>query len=393
MLRQTESATVTISRRGADRARARHAWIYRSDLERDGGARGGSVVRVVDGRGKCLGSAFYSDSSQIALRFVTFRDVEIDRTFWRARLARAIAYRERVVDGATAYRLVHGEGDFLSSLVVDRYGDCLAVQTLSQGTDALKSLWVELLDELLAPAAIVERNDAKVRELEGLPLRSGVLAGTCPDRLVVEEHGVRYVVDLLHGQKTGAFLDQRENRVAARRYARGRALDCFSFHGSFALHLASVCERVTAIDSSADALARARVNADVNDLGDRIELVEANVFDYLHDLDQRGERFQTIVLDPPAFAKRRNALDAAMRGYKEINLRALRLLEPGGVLVTATCSYHVSEELFLGVAASAAADAGRSIRLVEKRMQARDHPVLLSVPETYYLKCLILEAN
>jgi 23S rRNA (cytosine1962-C5)-methyltransferase len=387
------TATVTISRRGADRVRARHQWVYRSDVENDGGAAGGDVVRVVDGRGRCIGRAFYSDASQIALRFVAFRDVQIDRAYWRARLERAAAHRARVVEGATAYRLVHGEGDYMSSLVVDRYGDCFVVQTLSQGTDALKDLWVELLAELFDPTAIVERNDARVRELEGLPLRTGVLAGACPETLEVDEHGVRYGVDLLGGQKTGAFLDQRENRVAAARYGRGRALDCFSFHGSFALHLARVCDRVIAIDSSADALARARANAELNGAQDRIEVVDANVFDFLHDLDKRGERFETIVLDPPAFAKRRSALEAAVRGYKEINLRALRLLEPGGVLVTATCSYHVSEELFLGVVAAAAADAGRSVRVLEKRMQARDHPVLLSVPETYYLKCLIVEVE
>jgi 23S rRNA (cytosine1962-C5)-methyltransferase len=385
--------TVTISRRGAERVRARHQWVYRSDVERVDSAAGGDVVRAVDGRGKCLGRALFSDASQIALRFVTFRDVETDRAFWRGRIERAAALRARVVEDATAYRLVHGEGDYLSSLVVDRYGDCLVVQTLSQGTDALKDLWVDLLGELFEPAAIVERNDARVRELEGLPLRSGLLAGTYADELEVEEHGVRYVVDLLGGQKTGAFLDQRENRLAARRYARGRALDCFSFNGSFALQLARVCERVTAVDSSSDALVRARRNAALNGAEERIAFVEANVFDYLHELEQRGERFETIVLDPPAFAKRRAAVDAAVRGYKEINLRALRLLEPGGVLVTATCSYHVSEELFLGVVAAAAADVGRSARILEKRMQGRDHPVLLSVPETYYLKCLIVEVE
>jgi len=387
------TAAVTISRRGVERARSRHVWIYRSDVENDGGARPGAVVRVGDSRGRFVGYALYSSSSQIALRFVTFREVDVDRAFWRDRLARAIDYRDRVVADTNAYRLVHGEGDFLSSLVVDRYGEYISIQTLSQGTDALKPLFVELLDELLQPAAIVERNDARVRELEGLPLVSGVLAGTCPERFVVDEHGVRYAVDLLGGQKTGAFLDQRENRVAARRYARGRALDCFSCHGSFALHLAPECERVHAVDTSADALARARANAELNGMSDRIETIEANVFDHLHDLDQKGERFQTIVLDPPAFAKRRSSLDAALRGYKEINLRALRLLDTGGTLVTATCSYHVSEELFLGVVASAAADAGRSVRLVEKRTQGRDHPVLLSVPETYYLKCLILEVD
>ena len=382
---------VTITRRGAERARARHQWIYRSDVERDEGAPGGEVVRVLDGRGRFLGRAFYSNASQIALRFVAFEDVEIDRSFWRARIERAADMRERIVDGATAYRLIHGEGDLLSSLVVDRYGDCLSLQTLSQGTERLKPLWVELLSEIFAPRSIVERNDVRVRDLEGLPQVAGVLAGEEPGEVEVQENGVRYLVDPVAGQKTGAFLDQRENRIAARRYSRGRALDCFSFHGSFALHMAPACDHVTAVDSSADALARARRNIALSEFGDRIELVEANVFDLLHDLDVRRERFDTIVLDPPAFAKHRSALDAAVRGYKEINLRALRLLEPGGTLVTATCSYHVSEDLFLGIVASAAVDAGRTARLLEKRMQARDHPVLLSVPETYYLKCLIVE--
>lgn len=380
---------ISITKKGAERARARHQWIYRSDVADTGDAKGGDVVRVVDPHGRPLGRAFYSDSSLIALRFVTFDDVETDRDFWRERLRRAAAYRERFVEGATAYRVVHGEADLLSSLVVDRYGDYLSIQTLSQGTDRLKPLWVELLTELFEPGAIVERNDAHVRDLEGLPRASSVLAGAPPGEIEVEEHGVRYLVDLVGGQKTGAFLDQRENRVAAARYARGRALDCFSFHGSFALHLAQTCEHVVAVDSSVDALARARRNAQLNGLESRIDLVERNVFDLLREYESRGERFDTIVLDPPAFVKRKSALEAGLRGYKEINLRALKLLAPGGVLVTATCSYHVSEELFLGVLASAAADAGRDARIVEKRTQSRDHPIMLTVPETYYLKCVV----
>jgi len=244
---------------------------------------------------------------------------------------------------------------------------------------------------MFGPRAIVERNDAHVRDIEGLARVSSVLAGEPPGEVEVEEHGVRYLVDPVVGQKTGAFLDQRENRVAAGRYARGRGLDAFSFHGSFALHLARACERVVAVDSSTDALARAQRNAELNGVEDRIELVEDNVFDRLRAFDARGERFDVVVLDPPAFVKRKSALEAGLRGYKEINLRALRLLAPGGVLVTATCSYHVSEEMFLGVIASAAADAGRDARILEKRTQARDHPVMLSVPETYYLKCVVLE--
>lgn len=387
------TATVTITKRGAERAHARHQWIYRGDVASVGEAKGGDVVRVVDPHGRALGRAFYSDASLIALRFVAFEDVETDRDFWRARLERAAGLRERVVEGATAYRLVHGEGDLVSSLVVDRYDDCLSIQTLSQGTERLKPLVVELLTELFAPRAIVERNDAHVRDLEGLPRVSGVLAGELPGEIEVEEHGVRYLADLTGGQKTGAFLDQRENRVAAARYARGRGLDGFSFHGSFALHMARVCDHVIAVDSSADALARARRNAELNGLESRLELVEENVFDLLRAYDDKGERFDTIVLDPPAFVKRKTALDAGLRGYKEINLRALRLLTPGGVLVSSTCSYHVSEELFLGVLAAAAADAGRDARILEKRTQSRDHPVLLSVPETYYLKCVVLEVG
>lgn len=384
------TATITVTKKGAERAHSRHHWIYRSDLADTGEARGGDVVRVVDPKGRALGRAFYSDASLIAVRFVSFEDVETDRGFWSRRLDDAIALRERVVDGTTAYRVVHGEGDLVSSLVVDRYGDCLSIQTLSQGTERLKPLFVELLTERFAPRAIVERNDAHVRDLEGLPRQTSVLFGEAPDDLEIDEHGVRYLVDLVGGQKTGAFLDQRENRVAAARYGRGRALDAFSFHGSFALHLARVCDHVTAVDTSGDALQRARRNAELNGVSDRIELLEANVFDVLKQLDERGERFDTIVLDPPAFVKRKTALEAGIRGYKEINLRALKLLAPGGTLVTATCSYHVPEEMFIGIVQSAAVDAGRDVRLLEKRTQARDHPILLAIPETYYLKCLAL---
>lgn len=384
------TATITVTKKGADRARARHHWIYRSDVADIGDSRGGDVVRVVDPKGRPLGRAFYSDASLIAVRFVSFDDVETDRAFWGRRLDDAIEFRDRVVEGTTAYRVVHGEGDLVSSFVVDRYGDCLSIQTLSQGTERLKPLFVELLNERFAPRAIVERNDAHVRDLEGLPRQTSVLLGEAPDDLEIDEHGVRYLVDIVGGQKTGAFLDQRENRVAAARYGRGRALDAFSFHGSFALHLARVCDHVMAVDTSGDALRRARRNADLNGVSDRVELLEANVFDLLKQLEERPERFDTIVLDPPAFVKRKTALDAGIRGYKEINLRALKLLAPGGVLVTATCSYHVPEEMFIGIVQSAAADAGRDARLIEKRTQARDHPILLSIPETYYLKCLVL---
>jgi len=281
--------------------------------------------------------------------------------------------------------------------------------------DALKTMWVGLLVEEFNPRLIVERNDARVRQLEGLPMINSELYSAlgqtvssptaskgadgedegkltvCPTAgadLVITENGIKFRIDLLGGQKTGAFLDQRENRAAAMRYARGRGLDCFSFHGSFALHMASGCERVTAVDVSEPAIEHARRNAELNGVAN-IEFITANVFDLLRDYDDAGERFDTIALDPPAFAKNRNAVEAALRGYKEINLRALRLLNPGGVLITCSCSYHIGEELFLGMLAEAARDAGRDVQIVEKRAQSRDHPILLSVPETYYLKCLV----
>jgi 23S rRNA (cytosine1962-C5)-methyltransferase len=280
----------------------------------------------------------------------------------------------------------------LPSLIVDRYDDVLVMQTLSQGTDAVKSLLLEILVEEFSPRAVIERNDERVRDLEGLPLISATVYGNPPAELEILQHGLRFHVEPLGGQKTGSFLDQRENRLAARAAAattnKQRALDCFTFNGAFALHLASVCETVIGIDISADAVAAARRNAALNDL-DNVEFREANVFDALRELEADGERFDVIVLDPPAFAKNRASLKAAIRGYKEINLRALKLLSPGGVLVTCTCSYHVSEELFLEIVNQAAIDARRRVQVVEKRMQAADHPVLLGMPETYYLKCVI----
>jgi 23S rRNA (cytosine1962-C5)-methyltransferase len=381
-------AQVTITRRGAERARGGHLWIYRSDVRDAEGAEGGTVVRVRDERGRAVGQAFYSSRSEIALRLLTARDEAVDREWWRARLRAAAARRARVEPEAGAFRLVYSEGDLLPSLIVDRYGDVLVVQTLSQGSDALKSLFVELLVEEFAPRSIVERNDVRVRSLEGLPLQAGVLYGEEPGELEVAQHGVRFRVAPLGGQKTGAFLDQRENHLAARAHARGRALDCFTFNGGFALSIAGVCESVTGLDISAEAVAASRRNAELNGAAN-VEFREANVFDALHALESAGERFDTIVLDPPAFAKNRASVAAAARGYKEINLRALKMLEPGGHLVTCTCSYHMTEPLFLEVLAEAARDARRRVQIVERRTQAQDHPVLLGVPETLYLKCVV----
>lgn len=391
-----------ITPKGVDRIRAGHLWVFRSDVvQAPHVADSGSITRVVDKRNRFVAWAQFGAESEITLRVISKTDyaeskttTEFWRNFWRERLMTAYHWRKRVVGKAETYRLVHAEGDWLPGLIVDRYGDAFSIQTLSRGMDTLKDLWVELLIELFDPRLIVERNDVKVRQMEGLPLKSGVLyqkptANTATEFLITE-NGLKYWVDLIGGQKTGAFLDQRENRAATMRYASGRGLDCFSFHGSFALHLAKGCDHVTALDISAPAIERAQRNAELNQLRN-VEFIETNVFDKLADYDARGERFDTIVLDPPAFAKNRGAIKAALRGYKEINLRALRLLNPGGILITCSCSHHVDEALFLEMLKDAAQDAGKMIQIVEKRTQGRDHPILLTVPETYYLKCIILK--
>ncbi len=386
----SSTKTVTITTRGAARLQAGHLWVYAPDLLEARDVQGGDVVAVTDTRGRRLGWALYSDRSQIALRWIAEPDLEITRAFWRERLLRAAAFRQRMLGDAEAYRLVFAESDRLPSLIIDRYGDYFVLQTLSQGMEALKPLWVDLLVELFAPRAIVERNDVKVRALEGLPLAKGLLYGTVPERLEVALGERRFHVDLLHGQKTGAFLDQQENYRAAARYARGRVLDGFCYAGGFAVHLAARAESVLAVDISAEAVAQARQNVQANGLTN-VTVLEANVFDLLRELDREQERFDLIVLDPPAFAKSRAAVPGALRGYKEINLRALRLLRSEGVLVTCSCSYHMSEEMFLDMLREAAADARRQVRVLERRTQAPDHPILLSMPETHYLKCVILQ--
>jgi len=384
--------TVTLTNRGAQRVHARHSWIYRSDLTEHNGAEAGELVLVRDSKGAVLGLALYSSRSQIALRMIAYQEVETDRDFWFSRLVAAERLRQQVVSDTTAYRLVYGESDLLPSLIIDRYNDCFVLQTLSQGMETLKQTWVDLLVERYGPRAIIERNEARVRDLEGLPRSAGVIYGHDPGEMVIEESGVRFNVNLVEGQKTGAFLDQRENRIAARGYARGRALDCFTYQGAFALHLGRGADQVIAVDVSGAAISQARRNAELNG-STNIEFVEANVFDLLREKDQAGERFDIINLDPPAFAKNRASIEGAMRGYKEINLRAMKMLAPGGTLITSSCSYHMSEESFLNVLAGAAADAGRSVRVIEKRTQARDHPVLISMPETFYLKCMILRVE
>ena len=379
---------VTVNKRGADRIRHGHLWIYRSDVVEVDDAAGGSVVVVRDQNRNFIGQAFYNDSSQIALRFLTLTSEPIDREWWRKRIRDASARRAGIGPDTNAYRLIYSEGDLLPSLIIDRYADVFVLQTLSQGTESIKPLMVELLTEEFAPRAIIERNDVKVRQHEGLELTVETLYGEAPEEFEILQDAIRFHVSPLSGQKTGSFLDQRENRIAARAVAHGRALDCFTFSGAFALHLAGVCDSVLGIDISAEAIKGADRNARLNNAAN-VEFREANVFDALREMESAGERFDTIVLDPPAFAKNRASVKPAARGYKEINLRAIKLLNPGGVLITCTCSYHMSEQMFLEIIAGAANDAHRRLQLVEKRTQAGDHPILFGVPETHYLKCVI----
>ena len=379
--------SVTISPRGEDRLKSGHPWIYRSDVS-DAKADGGDIVTVRSRRGQILGAALLSDRSQIALRMLTYGEAPADGALIRRRLETAIRFRSALQIDASAFRLVHGEGDLLPSLIVDRYGDYLVVQTLSQGMERLTPVIVAALNELVAPRGILARNDPRARVLEGLEQRVDVLSGEVPATVTVQELGIEYDVDLWHGQKTGLFLDQRENREAAARYTHGRLLDCFCYNGGFALKLASRATSTTAFDISEEAIARVARNAARNTL--TIDARAGNVFDELRGLERLKERFDTIVLDPPAFAKSRSAVAKATAGYKEINLRALKLLNPDGILVTCSCSYHVNEAAFAEIVYEAAVDAPAHVTVVEKRMQGRDHPVLLGVPETYYLKCLIL---
>ena len=426
---------IKISTRGAKRIRKGHLWVYRSDVRDVMDAKAGEIVEVIDDTGNFVGQAFHSDLSEIALRFLTTREETIDGEWWRERLRRCAERREAIARETNAYRLVYSEGDLMPSLIVDIYDQVFVIQTLSQGAERLKSTLVDLLMEEFKPEIVVERNDGRVREFEGLELRTGVLCervteprkvatgtyhfesrtdeefinpqseirnpkssdpgatarGSVTSGIEINQHGIRFSVSPLSGQKTGAFLDQRENYLAARSLAHGRALDCFTFNGGFALHIASACDGVLGIDISADAIAAAQRNAELNHARN-VEFRAANVFDALREMESAGENFDTIVLDPPAFAKNRSSVTAAARGYKEINLRALKLLNPGGILVTCTCSYHLSEAMFLDIIAEAALDARRRVQIIEKRGQSGDHPVLLGVPETHYLKCVIARA-
>lgn len=380
-----------VTTRGLRRWESGHPWIYRSDVAERPGADAG-VVQVSDSRNRRLGLALWSPRSEISLRFVD-RDADavIDGHWWRARIAAALARRAGLETVTNAYRVVHGEADGLPSLVVDRYDRWAVIQVMSAGLDRFQAEIADAVVQVLRVDGVLARNDVALRTKEGLARETILLHGDVPREIEVDEHGVRYVAAPWTGQKTGAFLDQRENRRLAGEVSHGVALDCFSYHGSFALHLARNADRVIALDSSAQALERARANAALNG-ADNVDFVAANAFDFLKEKERAGARFDTIVLDPPAFAKTRSSVPAALRGYKDINMRAMRLLSNGGMVFTASCSFHVGKALFLEVLEAAAEDSGRRIAIREIRGQPVDHPEILTIPETGYIKGALLQA-
>jgi 23S rRNA (cytosine1962-C5)-methyltransferase len=382
--------SVRVNRKAASRVDSGHPWIFRSDVQDAAGAQGGDAVRVISGS-RTLGVAHYSAASQIALRLLSPRVEEIDRSFFTRRLAAASEFRKRVVSGSNAFRLAFGEADGLPALVIDNYDGHLILQALDQGMDRDTPLILEALEELFHPPGVLARNDAAVRSLEDLPRETKLLSGAMPDIIEIEMNGLKKRADPLRGMKTGIFLDQRENYLAAARYARGQALDCFTSTGGFALQMAAHCDRVEAIDSSGPALETARWSAEANGIAN-IDFREFDVFEALNGHAAARRVFDTIVLDPPAFAKSRGHFEAAARAYKDLNRRALSLLAPGGVLVSCSCSHHVSEADLLGLIAQASLETRRTLRVLERRTQAADHPVLLTVPETLYLKCLIFQS-
>lgn len=385
------STTARVTTKGLRRWESGHPWIFRSDVAERPSADAG-VVEVLDSRNRRLGLALWSPKSEISLRFIDKdADAVIDGEWWRDRISAALARRAGLETVTNAYRVVHGEADGLPSLVVDRYDRWAVIQVMSAGLDRFQAEIVDAVVQVLRVDGVLARNDVALRTKEGLARETIALHGDVPREIEVDEHGVRYMAAPWTGQKTGAFLDQRENRRLAGDVSRGVALDCFSYHGSFALHLARNADRVIALDSSAQALERARANAALNG-ADNIDFVEANAFDFLKEKERSGARFDTIVLDPPAFAKTRSSVPAALRGYKDINMRAMRLLSNGGMLFTASCSFHVGKALFLEVLEAAAEDSGRRIAIREIRGQPVDHPEILTIPETGYIKGALLQA-
>jgi 23S rRNA (cytosine1962-C5)-methyltransferase len=387
-----EEGQVRIGKRGAARIRNGHLWVYRSDVLDVKDVPAGAITAVRDEHNTLIGKAFYSTHSQIALRFLARGNLVVDDAFFEKRLRDADQLRSRLRVDPNVSRRVYSEADFLPGLIVDRYGEYLVIQSLTQGADRLQPVLAAMLQARYHPRSIVFRNDSKVRELEGLPLLQSWSGEKPPATVLIDEDGKQLELSLTAGQKTGSYLDQRENHRAARRYARGRALDGFCYGGGFALQLADVCDSVDAIDLSAAAVQLTQANASRNGLKN-ISAIEGNVFDFLRERSASGGSYDTIVLDPPAFARNRESLDGALRGYKEINNRAMRILKDGGILITCTCSYHMSEALFAEMLAEAARDAGCWLRVLDRRIQAPDHPVLMTVPETLYLKCFILEVR
>jgi len=375
-----------------------HPWVYRTEIAGiEGRPAAGDVVAVEDWRGRFLGKGFFNPVSMIGVRlFTRQRGEDIDTGFWYRRLAAAWNYRQKVLAGAPtdSFRAVFGEADFLPGLIVDNYAGCLVIQTLSAGVDRHIQDIAEILDGLVRPKAIYERNDSPTRDLEGLDRRSGFLKGQIEQPVMISENGLKFWVDVVKGQKTGHFLDQRENRAAIRPLVSGgRVLDCFCHTGGFGLHAAFYGAReVLGLDASAEAVKMARDNARLNGLENTCTFTTANVFDALRELDRSGEKYDAVILDPPAFVKSRRALEGTVRGYKEINLRAFKILVPGGFLVTCSCSYHMPEELFLKTVIEAAKDARRTVRVIARRGQAPDHPWLAGYDESNYLKCFILQA-
>jgi 23S rRNA (cytosine1962-C5)-methyltransferase len=402
--RKTENLTVTVNSRGAARLRGGHPWVYRSDIVSANEIPPGSLVTVVDSRSRPLATALYSTASQIAIRAISHEVFPAREwnSLLHKRISEAAAFRRQAVRDSDAYRVIFSEADFLPGLVVDKYGDYLSLQVLTQAMDTrdARNTVVGTLVSEFSPIAIFERVEPRIRELEQMePRQDSMIWSRLGDEVSPKTtftmNGLRFLFDTESGQKTGAFLDQRENYAAAQRYASGRALDCFTYQGGFALHLNRACEQVTAVDVSRPALESAEQNWKMNEAafsGREIEWIDANAFDLLRDYADRAEKYDTIVLDPPAFAKSKSATPKALGGYKELNLRALKMLRSGGRLITCSCSFHVSESDFLEMLASAAADAHRPLRVLEVRRQSQDHPVLLNIPETHYLKCVICEA-
>jgi 23S rRNA (cytosine1962-C5)-methyltransferase len=389
--RFTINVQAQITATAVRRIRQGHLWIYAGEWENEPADAEAAIVQVVDTARNVLGYAFYSRQSQIRLRLFSRDTQPPSPEFFRARIMKSINRRRATFGTASACRLIFGEGDLLPGIIVDRYDEYLILQTLSSGAETLKSLLVDVLREAVQPKGILERNDAKVRRLEGLEEIRGVLWGTVPDEIEIAEDGIRFIVDLQRGQKTGFFLDQSQNRIAARRYAAGMALDCFTNTGAFALQFAPHCKSVLGVDISADSLALARRNCELNGFSN-VDFIERNAFDFLREMESQGQTFDTICLDPPAFAKNRKALAGARSGYKEINLRALKLLKPEGILITSSCSYHMSESDFFDLLCEAARECHRSIQVLERRGQSSDHPVLAGMPETHYMKCFFLRA-